>query len=224
MRPIRPLDQPDPPEGGGTVSNVQVQKKDPDRCSVFLDGTFAFGLHMNLVAEHGLHKGMRLDEDSCRSLMLEDLYFKALKRCVDYLAYRPRSTAEIQKRLQELQAPESTAARVMDRLNELGYMDDARFANQWASSRHRSKGYGPRRLESELIQKGIPAELARKSVEEACSQEDVEIQLRKQVSKARHKYRHEGDDRKRDQKIIGYLSRRGFDIGAIRDTIRQTED
>jgi len=79
-------------------------------------------------------------------------------------------------------------------------------------------------LESELIQKGIPAELARKAVAEACSQEDVEAQLRKGVSKAIHKYRHEGDDRKREQKIIGFLSRRGFDIGAIRDTIRQTED
>jgi regulatory protein len=179
---------------------------------------------MNLIAENGLRKGMALDEDACRSMLLEDLYFKALKRCVDYLAYRPRSMSEIQKRLQELQAPETTATRVIDRLNELGYLDDERFALQWAESRHRSKGYGPRRLESELIQKGISADMARKAVAEACTQEDIEAQLLKGVSKARHKYRHEGDERKRDQKIIGFLSRRGFDIGAIRDTIRQTED
>lgn len=220
MRSIRPLEQSEPPSGGGTISAIQVQKKDPDRCSVFLDGSFAFGLHMNLVADHGLKKGIQLDEDGCRSLIVEDLYFKAMKRCMDYLAYRPRSTSEIEQRLRELQVPETIAARVIDRLNELGYMDDERFALQWASSRHRSKGFGPRRLEMELMRKGISNELARKAVEEACPEEAVEEQLRIQVGKALHRYRHEVDDQKKTQKIIGFLARRGFEIGAIRDALR----
>jgi len=221
MRSIRPLEQPDPPKGGGTISAIQVQKKDQDRCSLFLNGTFAFGIHMNLVADHGLKKGVVLDEEACRSLMSEDLYYKAMKRCVDYLAYRPRSTSEIEQRLRELNVPETVGEKVKDRLGELGYLNDERFAQQWAASRHRSKGFGPRRLEMELIQKGIPAEMARKVVAETCSADDVEEQLAVQIGKARHRYRHEGDERKREQKIIGFLSRRGFDVGAIRDALRQ---
>lgn len=221
MRSIRPLEQPEPPKGGGTISAIQIQKKDQDRCSLFLDGSFAFGIHMNLVADHGLKKGVVLDEDACRSLMTEDLYYKAMKRCVDYLAYRPRSSSEIKQRLGELKVPDAVGQRVMDRLGELGYLNDERFAQQWAASRGRSKGYGPRRLEMELIQKGIPFETARQVVAENCSLEDVQEQLAIQLGKARHKYRHEGDDRKREQKIIGFLSRRGFELGAIRDALRQ---
>lgn len=221
MRSIRPLEQTEPPTGGGTISAIQVQKKDQDRCSVFLDGSFAFGLHMNLVAEHGLKKGVRLDEEGCRSLIEEDLYFKAMKRCVDFLAYRPRSTSEIDQRLRELQVPEPIAERVVGRLTELGYMDDERFAQQWAVSRHRSKGYGPRRLEMELIRKGIPSELAQKAVAEACPDEAVDEQLRVQIGKALHRYRHEGDEQKQIQKIIGFLARRGFEVGAIRDALRE---
>jgi len=222
MRSIRPLEQPEPPKNGGTISAIQVQKKDQERCSLFLDGQFAFGLHMNLVADHGLRKGVQLDEERCRSLLSEDLYYKALKRCVDYLAYRPRSSSEIGQRLRELGVPDSTAEQVRERLNGLGYVNDERFARQWAASRQRSKGFGPRRLEMELIQKGISRDMAREAVNEICSEDDVHDQLTAQLAKARHRYRHEGNERKQEQKIIGFLTRRGFELGAIRDALRVT--
>jgi regulatory protein len=222
MRSIQPIEMPEPPQGGGTVSAVQVQKKDQDRCSVFLNGKFAFGLHTNIVADKGLRKGLKLSEDDCRALIQEDVYYKAMKRCLDYLAYRPRTTQEIQQRLDALKITEAIASRVKERIDELGYVDDERFAMQWAASRQRSKGFGPRRLEMELIRKGIPSALARKAAQEACPDDEIASQLRDQVAKAQHKYRHEGNDHKRTQKMINFLARRGFDIGAIRDAIQQS--
>lgn len=224
MRPIQPIEMPEPPSGGGKVTAVQVQKKDQDRCSVFINGTFAFGLHANIVADKGLRKGLTLSEDDCLALMREDVYYKAMKRCLDYMAYRPRTRKEINQRLEALKVPEEIGQRIAERLDELGYLDDERFAKQWAASRQRSKGFGPRRLEMELIRKGIEASLARKAVQEACSEDEMADQLRAQVAKARHKYRHEGNDQKRSQKMIGFLARRGFEMGAIRDAIQQSED
>jgi len=104
----------------------------------------------------------------------------------------------------------------------LGYVNDERFARQWAASRQRSKGFGPRRLEMELIQKGISRDMAREAVNEICSEDDVHDQLTAQLAKARHRYRHEGNERKQEQKIIGFLTRRGFELGAIRDALRVT--
>lgn len=223
MRSIRPLEQPTPPPGGGTITAIQVQKKDQERCSLYLDNAFAFGIHMNLVADHGLKKGIQLDEDACRSLLAADQYYKAMKRCADYLAYRPRSSSEIRQRLRELQVTEAVAEQVMDRLSGLGYLNDERFAEQWAASRQRSKGFGPRRLEMELIQKGISPDMARGAVAEVCTQEEVADQLTIQLSKAQHRYRHEGDVRKQEQKIIGFLSRRGFEVSEIREALRQQQ-
>lgn len=224
MRSIQPIEQPEPPSGGGTISAVQVQKKDQDRCSVFINDAFAFGLHTNIVADRGLRKGFKLTEDDCRSLIREDVYFKAMKRCLDYLAYRPRTRKEIQQRLEALQVPEDIGQRVSERMDELGYVDDERFATQWAASRQRSKGFGPRRLEVELIRKGISSELAKKAVEAACPDDTTDQNLRIQVSKARHKYRHENDERKRTEKMIGFLARRGYDVAAIRDALNDSGD
>lgn len=221
MRRIQPLELPEIPADGGTVSAVQVQKKDPDRCSVYLDGTFAFGLHMNLVAEAGLRKGMKLDAERCRALAEEDLYFKAMKRCLDYLSYRPRTSNEIRTRLRELAVPESVADRVFGRMEELGYLDDERFARQFAASRMRSKGYGPRRLEAEMRKKGIPAELAKRVIADVCPVEDVEEQLKDQLKRALRRYRHEKDEAARKRKIMAFLARRGYPHDAIRSAMDQ---
>ncbi|MDE2996058.1 MAG: RecX family transcriptional regulator [Bacteroidota bacterium] len=219
MRRIQPIELPDVPPKGGKVTAVQVQKKDPDRCSVFLNGSFAFGLHMNIVAEAGLRKGMQLDEAACRKLLEEDVYFKAYKRCLDYLAYRPRTGSEIRIRLRDLAVPEDIAGRIYARLADLGYLDDERFARQFAASRLRSKGFGPRRLEAELRRKGIDASTARAAIEEVCSPDDVESQLKEQLEKAQKKYRKEADGPTKTRKIMAFLARRGFSPGAIREAL-----
>lgn len=223
MRRIQPLELPETPPEGGVVTGVQVQKKDPDRCSVFLDGSFAFGLHANVVVEGGLKKGLRLDGPTCRLLVEQDLYYKAFKRCLDYLAYRPRTEREIRIRLNDLAVPEAVSDRVLDRLRELSFLDDARFARQFAASRARSRGYGPRRLEADLRRKGIDAKTAREAVSDACPPEALDEQLTAQVEKAVHRYRNETDDRKREGKIMAFLARRGFDAGAIREALRRSE-
>jgi regulatory protein len=221
MRRIQPLDIPETPPDGGIVSSVQAQKKDPDRCSVFLDGSFAFGLHVQVVVEAGLRKGLRLDGLTCRSLVEQDLYYRAFKRCLDYIAYRPRTEREIRVRLSDLTVPEAVADRVTERLRELAFLDDARFATQFAASRARSRGYGPRRIETDLRRKGIDAQTAREAVAEACPIESQDELLTPQVEKARHRYRNEPDERKRQHKIMAFLARRGFDASAVREALRK---
>ncbi|MDA0378623.1 MAG: RecX family transcriptional regulator [Bacteroidetes bacterium] len=224
MRRIQPIEIPETPAEGGTVTAVQVQKKDPDRCSVFLDGAFAFGLHVNLVAEAGLRKSLHLDGPACRALVEEDRYFKAMKRCLDYLSYRPRTEREIRTRLGELAVPDAMADRVVDRLRDLMYLDDARFALQFAASRARSRGYGPRRIEAELRRKGIDAAVAREAVATECPPDELGEQLGQQLDKALHRYRSESDERKRERKIMAFLIRRGYDASVIRQAMRQHSD
>ncbi len=215
MLSIKPLELPTIPAGGGMISEVSVQKKDLDRCSIYLDGKFAFGIHMNVVVEARLKKGVELTENDCLDLVQKDLYHKAFKRCMDYIAYRPRSLHEIRTRLSDLKVTGDVAERIEARLKDLGYINDEEFARQWVESRVRSKGYGPMRLQNELRKKGIASDLAKKAVDEACPAEVVESQLEQQMNQALKRYRNERDDQKKRQKIVGFLNRRGFAIGPI---------
>lgn len=221
MIKIKPLALPDIPADGGTVTAVTVQKKDADRCSIYLDEKFAFGIHVDLVLEAGLKKDLRLTEDECRELVSRDFYFKALKRCMSFIAYRPRTEFEIRTRLKELGVPDEISKRVMDRMLELGYLNDKEFARQWAETRSRSKGFGPLRLQMELQKKGIDQELAREAVLDTCSDELVLKNLQDQMKRAIHRYRRDVDITTKKRKIVGFLSRRGFSTA---DIIKQMDE
>jgi len=215
MRNIKPIELPSIPSGGGLITEVSIQRKDPDRCSIFLDGTFAFGVHVTLALEAGIKKGQQLSEQDCLSLAEKDVYHKAWKRCLDYIAYRQRTLHEVRTRLKELQVQDSIKDSIESRLLSLGYVNDQEFARQWAESRVRSKGFGPKRLKNELRKKGIPADLADEAVAEACSSEMVSEQLSQQMDQALRRYRNEKDDQKKRQKLVGFLARRGFETGDI---------
>jgi len=218
---IRPIELPDVSDKGGTITEVSVQKKDASRCAVYLDGSYAFGLHMDLVLKAGLKKSMRLEADAARELLTEDLYFKAMKRIMDYIAYRPRGQKEIRDRLNAFKIPEELQTRIFDRLTELNYVDDERLARSFASSRWQSKGYGPRRIEQELRKRGIAPETASRVISELTQELSVGENLQRQISAAERRYRNEEDDAKRKQKMIGFLSRRGFSMSDIMDALNR---
>ena len=48
---------------------------------------------------------------------------------------------------------------VLDRVESMGYIDDAQYALDWVRSRHRSRGLAPSVLTRELINKDIDGEL-----------------------------------------------------------------
>ncbi|HOG06615.1 MAG: recombination regulator RecX [Syntrophales bacterium] len=97
---------------------------------------------------------------------------EALERAFRMLARRPHSEREIQRKLKEKGASGAGIARVLDRLRELGYVDDAAFARGWAKGRAGGRLWGDRRIAAGLREKGIPAELIRTTLSEI--REDVD--------------------------------------------------
>lgn len=220
---IKALELPTIPEGGGTISNIAFQKQDPNRCSVFLDEKYAFGLHVDLVMQRDLKKDLFLSEEQCRELTDQDLYYKAMKRCMDFIAYRPRSSAEIQTRLKQLGVAENIASRVEGRLTELNLVNDAEYARMFVESRVRSRGFGRFRIKQELIQKGIDAAVAEATLDKLYSDEDQQKQLAKLLAVAKRKYRNEADERAQNNKITAFLVRKGFDGSSIREQLKAAE-
>jgi len=216
---IKPIIVPDPPPEGGTVTSISWQKKDPNRCSIFLDDVFAFGLHVDVATAHGLRKGVVLTGDACSNLLHEDVYHRALKRILGYLAYKPRTEKELQNRLSRLQVDASVSQQVMDKVRSMQLVHDERYAEEYASSRLRA--YGPRRVVRELVQKGIPETMAEKTVTRCNPHDDPHEHMAQVVQKAYTRYRSENDPRKRAEKTVRYLMRRGYELEHIRSTLTQ---
>src|ERR1041384_2065669 len=85
----------------------------------------------------------------------EDPVQRARDICLRPLTARPRTRAELRQALLRKEIEEDVADQVLNRLDEVGLVDDAAFAELWVRSRHTHQGVGRRALAMELRPKGV---------------------------------------------------------------------
>jgi len=71
------------------------------------------------------------------------------------LARRPYSVAEMRRALEKKYPPSAPVPAAIARLRELGYLDDRKFAEQYAYSLAQNRAFGPHRLRRELRAKQV---------------------------------------------------------------------
>jgi regulatory protein len=80
---------------------------------------------------------------------------EVLDAAARFLETRPRSVAEVRRRLTTAGYPAPLVEASIQRLGELGYLDDQAFARTWVESRDRARPRGEHALRRELRLKGV---------------------------------------------------------------------
>lgn len=173
-----------------------------------------------MLKERPYRGGTPFDRDAFTAFLKERSYPFAMEKAVALLATRARTEKEICDALRKNAYPETTIARVMARLQEAGYIDDADFAGHWAASRAQ-KGLGSRRIRMELRQKGVDPE----TIDQTLSAID-ENQLRQSARKAAEKAARGRDltNPGERQKVLAALARRGYDFPLARRALQEVID
>jgi regulatory protein len=198
----------------GTITAIVVQKRNQERVSVFLDGEYAFSLPLLEAAR--LHKGQTLDNSDIAQLETIDERYKAMDKAVRYLARRPHSTGEIRGKLRAKQFDDEIISYVIQRLEELGYVNDLEFARFWVRERDTFRPRGPQALRAELRNKRVPNEMIDEAVSEIDMLDAARRAAQKKVSSLR------GKDRQTFRRRLGgYLSRRGFSYDTVNTVINE---
>ena len=94
------------------------------------------------------------------------------------LARRARSTGELRQLLERRRAEKNDIDAVIARLREHGYLDDARYARSFISSRLENDRQGARRVERDLAARRVHPELVQKTVRAAYEEVDERDLLR----------------------------------------------
>ena len=103
---------------------------------------------------------------------------------------------------------------IVERLIERGYVDDRKFAEFWVENRFVKKGVSRRRLEQELMKKGIDKSIVVEVL--SGSERSDEAEIRKMIVKKRGKYD--------DEKLVAYLCRQGFSYDLVKRLLEETSD
>ena len=151
-----------------------------------------------------------------RSPSLQDQnppFQQAQDAALRFLSYRPRSEAEVRRRLSRHYPPE-LIERVIAALREQRYLDDVTFARYWRDNREQHRPKGQVALRQELYRLGVP----RETVEEALEGFDAEANAYRAGSKLARRLA--GIDYPTfRQRVSGYLQRRGFGSAVVRETV-----
>ncbi|HWQ16085.1 MAG TPA: RecX family transcriptional regulator [Roseiflexaceae bacterium] len=203
----------------GTITALRVQEQDAQRVNLFVDGAFAIGLSLATLARERLYVGQQLSAEDYERLERAERADKALHAALRIIETRPRSQAEIRERLRRKGfAPEAVDA-ALERMRELGLVDDAAFARYWVESRQTHRPRGPGALRDELRRKGVDAEVIAQTLDDPALRGDEAEQALALARAALHKYRAAPDYATFARRLGGFLQRRGFGFETVRPIV-----
>jgi regulatory protein len=190
------------------ITGIEPQQRRPGRVSIFLDGEFALGVDGAVAAALGLAVGQSIDAERLREVARAEEIHRATDLALQFLGYRSRSRAEVRRRLARKGYEEEIIDYVIDRLAQVGLIDDSQFTEAWVRARSTGRVMGPRRIAWELRQKGIDAETVREAVDRIDAETELGLALKVGRQKA-ESVRGEPMPIAR-RKIAAALQRRGF--------------
>jgi len=140
--------------------------------------------------------------------------------CLRLLTARARTRSELEGQLARRGYPDEVSIAVLDRLTDVGLIDDADFAEQWVRTRRVNAGKGKRALAAELRTKGVDDEV----IDGTLAGIDAGAERRRAEELVRVKLRRERldteDDTKVLRRLVGMLARRGYSQSVAIDVVR----
>lgn len=135
------------------------------------------------------------------------------------LSYHSFTRQEMEKRLQRKGYSEELAQSVVQRLEELGLLDDREYARRWIERHKEGRPAGRRLLAWQLRQKGVEENIvATQLAEDLSREEERELALalaRKQLNSLGGL-----EKRKLWSRLAGFLQRRGFEWELVEEVLR----
>ena len=190
------------------ITALVVQKRNPNRVNIYLDGEYAFGVARIVAA--WLKVGSELDEKKIEQLQAEDTREWAYQQAMLFLSYRARSESEIRQNLRKHETPESVIDLTLDRLRQDGLANDNEFAQAWVENRSTFRPRSRRMLAMELRQKGLDNE----SMQSALKNVDDEPLAYEAGNKRANRFKDLEWSEFR-KKLSEFLARRGFSYSVV---------
>ena len=201
------------------VVNINYSKSKEVFEVVFEDETKLL-LNYNIFEKYKVSVDMDFSEDE----ILEMKYFsdieKAKSRAINYISGKLKTKYEVRLKLKENGFAEDVIDEVLDILEKEEYLNDKVYCEIFIEDKKKLNGYGKNKIKSLLIQKGISKNIFEDFLNEFEYDEEFDNALKMGIKKL-ELLSNEEDNFKKKQKIINYLTYRGFGFDVINDVLKE---
>ena len=193
------------------ITKVEPQKKNPERCNLYLDGEFVCAMSMLVVVQNQLLPGKEITQEKLLDLVFESEKEEAFNYAVDYICKYVPAQKQMVSKLYQKDYSKKVVDYVIEKCKSYGYIDDEKYAQSYVFQNRKLKG--KLKLKQELMQKGIDKEIIDEVLEDYDEEDGCLILARK---KALNK---DLDDPKVYAQLVRFLQYRGYDWEQIKASI-----
>jgi len=196
------------------MSVLTLRPGKANKVHLLLDGTYAMTVDSDFVSFTGLHENMELDDEALASLQREVNARRAFNKAGELLARRDHSEKELREKLRQKGFTDG-ADTAIEKLRGYGYVDDARFAARYAAELQRLKQFGKKRIEQELLRKGIDRAVIAQTLDEMTfDTEDLCALIERRFAR-------QLDTEQGIKKTVAALQRRGYGFREIKEALER---
>lgn len=152
-------------------------------------------------------------------MKLDDSDFKAARDlALKLLSRRQHCRGELERKLRQRRYPLLVVQRVVDDLADRHLIDDETFALERALHLRARRGWGPRRIQTDLAGRGVDAKIITRAIDGAELECPSEEALSRVISSWLQRHG-EPKSRSRLKKLFDHCYRQGFSSDLIRDSL-----
>jgi len=198
---------------------VEINKK---KRRIYINYNSAFSLYVGEVFKYKIKKDLPMDEDIYNEIVNEILPKRAKLRAMNLLKDRDLTEYSLKQKLKEGYYPEDSVRIAIEYVKNYGYIDDRRYAENYVNFKSSTKSRY--QIKNILLQKGLDKDLISEVCDEYYENDDNnENSEKKLVEKLilKRKIDIMNITREEKSKLLGYLTRRGFQIDLINGVINE---
>jgi regulatory protein len=206
------------------ITKIERQKRNPQRVNLFVDDSFLFGMHDEVLVKFGLRKGDSIDQQTIDEIESVEEFNLAKQKALRLISYRIRSEKELEAKLREKEFHPKTIERVTEHLRSLRILDDKTFARSYVNSVLIRKPAGRALLQRELKSRGIESTTINEILQETLRENDEQhlaIEAARKLLLRYRSSRKQSEKEQQQKRIANFLARRGFGWSTIQPVIRK---
>lgn len=193
---------------------TQISEVTKSRSRVYLDGQFAFVLYKGELRQFQIKENQELSEESYQMIMTQVLPKRAKLRSMNLLQSRDYTRKQLEDKLRQGDYPQECIEEALAYVESYGYIDDRRYARDFIGYHMETKSRT--RIETDLLRRGIAKDVIREVFEELGNmgvEQDESAMIHDLLVKK--KYCADTATKQEQQKLYGFLYRKGFSSEAI---------
>lgn len=197
---------------------ISHQKGRGKKIHLLIDDEYQITTDVDFWAEHYYKDGTQIDEKQWHELVDLINYKKAVDKCYDLLSRRDHSVKELKTKLLRT-VDEVNAERAIEKMLDLGYLDDEKYAAALLKHLIENKKMSKAFIRQEMYKRGLSSEIISSTLE-GVRIDNASSCAELILTKYRNKLNIEGGK----DKIIAALMRKGFSYSDIKTAFNMIEN